>query len=589
MSNNNSVWDEEDVYVPPKVEKKASTEQSVSGKDNTSVWDEEDVYTPPTKKRKSPSKKAAKFSKLRAFLEGAGQGLSFGFSDEMKAVWDAVGADGDFGSAYAKAVKIHRDEIAQIRKTQPEAYWGGEIASLIIPGMLGPKLISKLGTKTVAKLAEKANKLNRTKTTLAKGAIEGVGRSDAENLKDAATGAVIGATGVGALKAVGAVAKGTKKLTGTLAHKAVAKLPDEVPTVWKSAFGAMTAAKIPAAIVTAMTMKANPWLMFKNMAKYNFARSQLNPRIKKAVQKIFKEEGEELARFQKAIEAKNPKFTDTEGNIINLKEIQQWNKESLNRMLKKQDDDLVAEAQKHVDKAVAKKEAQELARKEAREWNQESLDKSMSSGDKDTFKYVEERAKLVKAGEENLKRSMKKSDAERLKKLDITKRNVRKAEIKTLRDAISNKDTSDSTKNMARTALGSNDVKVVSKVAKQINSDAPMTKETVFKEIKKAVSPSPKKATGEFKAVEEAVKGTPKSSSKENGLSRFSEEIKDLYLSGDTINAVKKAVKRSDANKSVRHPYKPIERSFTEQLKDDITLRRLKEKYLKEKAKKKGK
>ncbi len=71
----------------------------------------------------------------RALLEGVGQGLTFGFSDELEGAVrggiDALTSDRSFGDAYEERLGAARKRQAQAKEDQPLAYYGGEIASAV--------------------------------------------------------------------------------------------------------------------------------------------------------------------------------------------------------------------------------------------------------------------------------------------------------------------------------------------------------------------------------------------------------------------------------------------------------------------------
>lgn len=70
-----------------------------------------------------------------ALLEGVGQGLTFGFSDEIEGAVrggiDALTSDRSFGEAYDERLASARERQARAREDHPFAFYGGEIGSAI--------------------------------------------------------------------------------------------------------------------------------------------------------------------------------------------------------------------------------------------------------------------------------------------------------------------------------------------------------------------------------------------------------------------------------------------------------------------------
>jgi len=96
--------------------------------------------------------KTNRTSALEAGLQGVGQGLTFGFSDEIGAGAAAAGRkllgdDKDLGALYDENVTSMRDRINASSEEHPIAYYGGEIgSSLAVPGGL-----TRLGIRGAAR------------------------------------------------------------------------------------------------------------------------------------------------------------------------------------------------------------------------------------------------------------------------------------------------------------------------------------------------------------------------------------------------------------------------------------------------------
>ncbi len=195
------------------------------------------------KKSFDPDKFLAKKTKpeeserLAAGLVGFTQGISLGTADNAAAAIEATlkelyelagGPESDWKETYTKIVKEKHKEIDRLAEKHPEAYWPGEVVSLLIPG-LGLAKAAK-GVGSISKVAGTANKMGQVnkasglakganwlkthpKSVLAgTGAVEGAGRADPEDaLAGAATGAALG-TGLG-------VVPGVAKKLGKVATK----------------------------------------------------------------------------------------------------------------------------------------------------------------------------------------------------------------------------------------------------------------------------------------------------------------------------------------------------------------------------------
>lgn len=139
---------------------------------------------------------------LSATAQGVGQGLTFGFADEIEGAvrggFDALTSNKSFSDAYPERVGNARSRMEAARKEQPLAFYGGEIGSaLFVPGGL-----AKLGVKgALAQSAGRglgARSLAAAKEGAAYGAAYGAGTGEGEGrVSSAVTGAALGG-GVGA-------------------------------------------------------------------------------------------------------------------------------------------------------------------------------------------------------------------------------------------------------------------------------------------------------------------------------------------------------------------------------------------------------
>lgn len=151
-----------------------------------------------------------------AAAQGIGQGLTFGFADELEGAVrggvDALTSEKSFSDAYAERVGNARERLDAARNDQPLAFYGGEIGSaLLVPGGL-----AKMGVKgALAKSADLglgARSLAAAKEGAAYGMAYGAGTGEGEGkLSSAASGALlgggVGAAVPGAIDAVSAVGR----------------------------------------------------------------------------------------------------------------------------------------------------------------------------------------------------------------------------------------------------------------------------------------------------------------------------------------------------------------------------------------------
>lgn len=161
------------------------------------------------KRFKPPAPERPKRGVVASALEGAGQGLSFGFSDEIEgagraAIAKLTGDQRPFGDLYSESVKIPRQRQKEAAEDSPVSYYGGEIASgLAVPGGL-----ARLGVRSaVAGAAGRglgARTLAGAREGAAYGAAYGLGKGEdtlGDRVNSAAGGALMGGALGGALPA----------------------------------------------------------------------------------------------------------------------------------------------------------------------------------------------------------------------------------------------------------------------------------------------------------------------------------------------------------------------------------------------------
>jgi hypothetical protein len=136
------------------------------------------------------------------------QGLSFGFADEIEAVFKSIGKD----KTYKEAVDEVRSKVDKFRKENPALAYGAEIAGSIptvFAGGLGLGKVAQGGSKIAQAITKGSPVAKATKTGAISGGIYGAGSG--EGVEGKAMGAVAG----GALGGVlgGTVAKVLPKTT----------------------------------------------------------------------------------------------------------------------------------------------------------------------------------------------------------------------------------------------------------------------------------------------------------------------------------------------------------------------------------------
>ncbi len=156
-------------------------------------------------------------------LQGLGQGVTFGFGDELAAgIGEAIAPDDPTdipreygaGSRYADARDSGRRDLAEASERSPIAYGGGEVLGSTATTVLGGAGLKALGAGAKAtQAAGLGTKMARGAATGgALGAASGVGHSEAEGsgvVEDAAAGGALGGALGGTLPAV---AEGVKRV-----------------------------------------------------------------------------------------------------------------------------------------------------------------------------------------------------------------------------------------------------------------------------------------------------------------------------------------------------------------------------------------
>lgn len=150
-------------------------------------------------KRISAKPQREKTGMLSAAAQGAAQGLSFGFSDEIegaaRGAYDALTTDKSFTDAYGERVGAARERQRHAVEDQPLAYYGGEIGTaLAVPGGLARAGV-RGATARAADLGLGARSAAAAREGAAYGAAYGAGTAEGgipERISGAASGAVVG-------------------------------------------------------------------------------------------------------------------------------------------------------------------------------------------------------------------------------------------------------------------------------------------------------------------------------------------------------------------------------------------------------------
>lgn len=167
-------------------------------------------------------------STASAMLQGAGQGLTFGFSDEIeggaRALYDTVVGGKDFSKSYDRRLATARNRLKNAQETNPYAFYGAELGSaLVVPGGL-----AKAGIGSLSKAAAKQGLGTRMKRGALEGAAygtaygAGTGEGVEGRIAGAGAGAALGGTFGAALPplvdAAGAAVRGVTQPVRSLTN-----------------------------------------------------------------------------------------------------------------------------------------------------------------------------------------------------------------------------------------------------------------------------------------------------------------------------------------------------------------------------------
>lgn len=156
---------------------------------------------------------------VSAALQGVGQGVTFGLSDEaegaIRGAYDAATSDASFSDAYAKRRDAARQRLDQAAEDNPVAYYGGELAGgVAVPGALAARGVATAGR--VANAGLKARTIAAAKEGGKYGAVYGFGTGEGDATQQAAStvgGAVGGALAGGLMPgAVDLAAAGARRV-----------------------------------------------------------------------------------------------------------------------------------------------------------------------------------------------------------------------------------------------------------------------------------------------------------------------------------------------------------------------------------------
>ena len=155
----------------------------------------------------------------RAALSGLGQGLTFGFGDELGAAEQAaltkLTGNGDFGETYRKARDENRTENAGFAKAHPGAYYPGELAGGAVTSTFAAPFKAVQGAGLLSRGIAGAGNLALG------GTLAGAGASDAQDPGDIVDDAAKGGAGALALGGAGSL---LAKPLGYVAKNTVGKL-----------------------------------------------------------------------------------------------------------------------------------------------------------------------------------------------------------------------------------------------------------------------------------------------------------------------------------------------------------------------------
>lgn len=182
--------------------------------DLNALWDS---YTPAVATpAATPSSSQESPSTFRDFLTAAGQGMTFGFSDELLAGIKAAASANDFSQLkdlYEKYHAVEQEKVKGAEERSPMVSIAGNVAGGIIPGVLTAGLG---GAATIGRAATAAGKIGQAaKLGAVGGGVYGLGASEAKltegELGKAARDVAVGA-GIGAGLGVGIEGIGQKVL-----------------------------------------------------------------------------------------------------------------------------------------------------------------------------------------------------------------------------------------------------------------------------------------------------------------------------------------------------------------------------------------
>lgn len=142
--------------------------------------------------------------------QAAGDGLFFGFGDEISARLNAMtgydartGSYGNFGTTYADQLAAVRGEQDQFREENPKTAFGAQMAGAVAPALLGVGAVASAATVPQAMV-------RGAQLGAAAGAVQGFGEGEggiANRVNSGITGGVIGAGIGGAIPGVANIAR----------------------------------------------------------------------------------------------------------------------------------------------------------------------------------------------------------------------------------------------------------------------------------------------------------------------------------------------------------------------------------------------
>lgn len=148
------------------------------------------TWTPPTSDfsdvQETPEPEV---SKLESFGRGGAQGLSFGFADELTGALESMIGD----KSYEQARDESRANYTKAEEANPKTFVAGQIAGAVAPAIVAPEAMAVNSLKGMAALGA-VDALGRSEADLTKGDISGAAKDTA---RGAATGLVAGAVGKG--------------------------------------------------------------------------------------------------------------------------------------------------------------------------------------------------------------------------------------------------------------------------------------------------------------------------------------------------------------------------------------------------------